>query len=81
PRALEAAVRAAERGLGAAAVRAAARDRAADLGAAGAFDYLDVVSPGTFEPLEPGQSGRALAIGALRVGSTRLIDNQPLAIA
>ena len=40
-------------------------------------DYADVVDPDTFEPVDP-VTDQALLIVAGRVGSTRLIDNQPL---
>jgi pantothenate synthetase len=42
----------------------------------GDLDYLAVVDPDTFEPVElrPG----AIVIGAARFGSTRLIDNIPV---
>ena len=39
----------------------------------GALDYLAVVDPDTFAPVEPRRG--ALVIGAARFGSTRLIDN------
>ena len=39
----------------------------------GELDYLAVVDPDTFEPVQP--RPRALVIGAARFGSTRLIDN------
>ena len=42
----------------------------------GELDYLAVVDPDTFEPVEPRPG--ALVIGAARFGPTRLIDNIPL---
>lgn len=46
-----------------------------ELEAAGlAVDYVDVVDPGTMEPVANALSGTALA-AAVRVGKTRLIDN------
>ncbi|MRG60146.1 pantoate--beta-alanine ligase [Agromyces sp. CFH 90414] len=38
-------------------------------------DYLVVVDPATFLPVEPGATGEAVVLVAARVGSTRLIDN------
>jgi pantoate--beta-alanine ligase len=43
-------------------------------------DYLALVSPDTFTPVKPGYAGDALLLVAARVGSTRLIDNMPLAL-
>ena len=40
-------------------------------------DYATVVAPGSFEELES-LAGPALAVIAVRIGSTRLIDNMPL---
>ena len=42
----------------------------------GDLDYLAVVDPDTFEPVEPRPG--AIVIGAARFGSTRLIDNIPV---
>jgi pantoate--beta-alanine ligase len=47
------------------------------------LDYLDVVDPGTLEPLaencrETPFRGEGLAIVAAKVGAVRLIDNVPL---
>ena len=42
----------------------------------GDVDYLAVVDPDTFEPVEPRPG--AIVIGAARFGSTRLIDNIPM---
>jgi len=41
------------------------------------LDYATVVAPGSFEELES-MDGPALAVIAVRIGSTRLIDNMPL---
>jgi pantoate--beta-alanine ligase len=41
-------------------------------------DYLAVVDPATFTPVEDDASGSALLLVAARVGATRLIDNTPL---
>ena len=43
-------------------------------------DYLALVEPDTFTPVKPGYIGDALLLVAGRVGSTRLIDNTPLAL-
>lgn len=48
---------------------------------AATLDYADLVDPDSFEPIAPrlveraGRLAPALAIAALRLGSTRLIDN------
>jgi pantoate--beta-alanine ligase len=44
------------------------------------LDYVALVDPATFEPIEDGFVGRALLIMAARVGSTRLIDNLSITI-
>nr|WP_324650032.1 pantoate--beta-alanine ligase [Georgenia sp. H159] len=75
-RALPAALRAGEEaaGGGAAAVLRAARERLGD--APGVeVDYVELVDPGTMEPVPPGRGGPALLVVAARVGGTRLIDN------
>jgi pantoate--beta-alanine ligase len=41
-----------------------------------ALDYLSVVDPATFRPVDDGYRGRALVLVAARVGGTRLIDNR-----
>ena len=38
------------------------------------LDYLELVNPDTFEPLETACAS-ALAVVAARVGNTRLLDN------
>ena len=43
-------------------------------------DYLALVSPDTFTPVQPGYAGDALLLVAARVGGTRLIDNMRLAL-
>ena len=42
------------------------------------LDYLVIVDPATFLPLEDDATGDALILVAARVGATRLIDNAPL---
>ncbi len=82
PRALQAGAAAAARGADA--VRAAA---AAVLAAAAAaqppvrLDYLALADPGTFAEAGPGYAGPALLLAAVRVGTTRLIDNAELVLA
>lgn len=44
------------------------------------LDYVALINPATFEPIEPGFVGRALLIIAAQVGGTRLIDNQIISI-
>ncbi|MDR2377810.1 MAG: pantoate--beta-alanine ligase [Bifidobacteriaceae bacterium] len=80
PRGIEAGGRAAAAGAGADEVRRAAR-RALGRGPEPAFpDYLELVDPATFRPVADGWTGRALLIGALKVGRTRLIDNAEVAL-
>ena len=45
-----------------------------------ALDYLKVVSPETFLPVDDGYRGSALVLIAARVGSTRLIDNEKIVL-
>jgi pantoate--beta-alanine ligase len=40
------------------------------------LEYLAVVDPSTFRPVDDGYRGRALVLVAARVGGTRLIDNR-----
>ena len=40
------------------------------------FDYLTVVDPESFLPIDDSHQGRAVVLVAARVGTTRLIDNQ-----
>lgn len=42
------------------------------------LDYLKIVHPATFLPVDDGYRGPAWAIVAARVGSTRLIDNETI---
>jgi len=42
------------------------------------LDYLAIVSPTTFLPVDEGFKGKAIVLIAARVGSTRLIDNEPI---
>ena len=44
------------------------------------LDYVALINPATFEPIESGFVGRALLIIAAQVGGTRLIDNQSISI-
>jgi pantoate--beta-alanine ligase len=75
PHVLEAAVSASDRGIDA--VLAAAQSAAMGEELV-ATDYLAVVHPDTFLPVDDDYSGKARAIVAARVGDTRLIDNTPL---
>jgi pantoate--beta-alanine ligase len=77
PRALDAGR--ARSGEGAAAVLAAAQQilRAEP---ALAVDYVAVVDPGTFTPVQPGQAGPAVIVAAATAGGTRLIDNVPVVL-
>ncbi len=62
--------------LGPAAVLAASK---AALGSSGvAVDYLSLVDPATFTPVDGAHTGPAILAVAARVGRTRLIDNVPL---
>jgi pantoate--beta-alanine ligase len=73
PRALQAAASAAERGvdpaIGAAQAALAGEPRLR-------LDYLAVVNPATFVPVDARYRGAALALVAATVGTTRLIDNE-----
>ena len=73
PAALEAAESSADRDVDAM-VAAAQSALAGEDGAA--LDYLAVVDPATFRPVDDGYRGRALVLVAARVGGTRLIDNR-----
>ena len=42
------------------------------------LDYLVIVSPATFLPVDEGYKGKAIVLIAAKVGSTRLIDNEPI---
>jgi pantoate--beta-alanine ligase len=78
PAALEAAQSAGSRGIDA--VIAAAQSVVMGEPAVG-LDYFQLVDPATFEPVDDGYHGVALAVVAARVGSTRLIDNETVVIA
>lgn len=43
-------------------------------------DYLALVDPVTFAQVDDGYAGQAVLLAAARVGTTRLIDNMPLAL-
>jgi pantoate--beta-alanine ligase len=45
------------------------------------LDYLKVVDPATFLPVDDGYRGSAIVLVAARVGTTRLIDNERIALA
>lgn len=45
------------------------------------LDYLKIVNPSTFLPADDDYRGPALVLVAARVGSTRLIDNERIALA
>lgn len=75
--ALEAAVSAGERGIDAALAAAQGAlmgEELVDL------DYFAIVHPATFRPVDDDYRGPAIAIVAATLGSTRLIDNEPLRI-
>jgi len=74
------ALRAAEATEGAASGRIAAAEQVLATAPAVRLDYVALVNPATFEPIEDGFVGRALLIIAARVGSTRLIDNLSISI-
>jgi pantoate--beta-alanine ligase len=46
-----------------------------------ALDYLKIVNPNTFLPVDDGYRGPALVLVAARVGTTRLIDNETIVLA
>lgn len=45
------------------------------------LDYLKIVDPSTFLPVDDGYRGPAIVLVAARVGTTRLIDNERIALA
>jgi pantoate--beta-alanine ligase len=45
------------------------------------LDYLKVVNPDTFLPVDDGYRGPALVLVAAKVGGTRLIDNERISLA
>ena len=74
------ALRAAEATQGAAAARLTAAEQVMATAPAVRLDYVALVNPATFEPIEAGFVGRALLIIAAQVGGTRLIDNLSISI-
>ena len=73
-------LRAAEATDGQAAARIDAAQQVLATAPAVRLDYVALVDPATFEPIEAGFVGRALLIIAARVGNTRLIDNLRITI-
>jgi pantoate--beta-alanine ligase len=71
--ALEAAASSADRGIDAALAAAQGALMGEQLVA---LDYLKIVNPRTFLPVDDGYRGPAVVIVAARLGSTRLIDNE-----
>lgn len=74
------ALRAAEATDGGVAARLEAAEQVIATAPAVRLDYVALVDPATFEPIEDGFVGRALLIMAARVGGTRLIDNLSITI-
>lgn len=74
------ALQAAEQTRGAAEARLAAAEQVIETAPAVRLDYVALVNPATFEPIEAGFVGRALLIVAAQVGGTRLIDNLSISI-
>ena len=74
------ALRAAEATQGDPTARIAAAEQAMATVPAVRLDYVALVNPATFEPIEAGFVGRALLIMAAQVGGTRLIDNLSISI-
>jgi pantoate--beta-alanine ligase len=73
-------LRAAESAVGDAETRIAAAEQVMATVPAVRLDYVALVNPATFEPIETGFVGRALLIVAAQVGGTRLIDNLSISI-
>ena len=69
------ALRAAETAPGTPEARVSAAEQVMATAPAVRLDYVALVNPSTFEPIEAGFVGRALLIVAAKVGNTRLIDN------
>jgi pantoate--beta-alanine ligase len=69
------ALRAAEETSGTPEARVSAAEQVMATAPAVRLDYVALVNPATFEPIEAGFVGRALLIVAAKVGNTRLIDN------
>lgn len=44
------------------------------------LDYLALVDPATFLPIDDGHQGKAVVLVAARIGSTRLIDNRAIVL-
>ena len=74
------ALRAAEATEGNAATRLNAAEQVMATAPAVRLDYVALINPATFEPIEAGFVGRALLIIAAQVGGTRLIDNLSISI-
>lgn len=74
------ALRTAEATEGEAADRLNAVEQAMATAPAVRLDYVALINPATFEPIEAGFVGRALLIIAAQVGGTRLIDNLSISI-
>lgn len=74
------ALQAAEQTRGTAEARLAAAEQVIETAPAVRLDYVALVNPATFEPIEAGFVGRALLIVAAQVGGTRLIDNLSISI-
>ncbi len=74
------ALRAAETTHGDAATRLIAAEQVMVTAPAVRLDYVALINPATFEPIEAGFVGRALLIIAAQVGGTRLIDNLSISI-
>jgi pantoate--beta-alanine ligase len=77
PRALEAATSAADRGIDAVVAAAQSALMGEDLVK---LDYLKLVDPKTFGPLDDDYRGPVMVLIAARVGSTRLIDNERIVL-
>ena len=71
---------AAEATKGDSVARIAAAEQVVATAPAVRLDYVALVNPATFEPIEVGFVGRALLIMAAQVGGTRLIDNLSISI-
>ena len=74
------ALRAAEVTQGDAAARLTVAEQVMATAPAVRLDYVALINPATFEPIEAGFVGRALLIIAAQVGGTRLIDNLSISI-
>lgn len=70
----------AEATQGNAAARLTAAEQVMATAPAVRLDYVALINPATFEPIEAGFVGRALLIIAAQVGGTRLIDNLSISI-